>query len=149
MRGALFNALGDLSGLTVLDAYGGSGALAYEAISRGAISVVTVEKALLAYRTIVKNVEALSLRGQVKTVRANVSTWSDSNSELQFDVVLADPPYDDIRPNVLEKLVRHLKSGGILAVSWPGSEEPPQLKGVTFLKSMSYGDSQLLFFRQS
>ena len=42
-RGGLFNALGDISGLTVLDAFAGSGALSFEAISRGAESVIAVD----------------------------------------------------------------------------------------------------------
>ena len=58
MRGALFNVLGDIEGLTLLDAFSGSGAISFEAISRGARSVQAVEKAVLAYRTICKNIEA-------------------------------------------------------------------------------------------
>lgn len=149
MRGALFNALGELSGLHVLDAYAGSGAVTYEAISRGAASVVAVEKSVLAYRTIIKNTESLDLDEKVKASRANISTWSDNNADLQFDVVLADPPYNDIRPNVLEKLARHLKPGGVYTLSWPGSEEALKLKGLSLLKTMSYGDSKLLVYRQS
>lgn len=147
MRGALFNALGDLSGLTVLDAYGGSGALAYEAISRGASSVITVEKSVMAYRTVQRNLVELDLGEVIKATRANVSTWSDNKADLQFDVVLADPPYNDIRPDILEKLTRHVKPSGIFVVSWPGSEEPPEFSGLKLLKVLEYGDSKLVFFR--
>jgi 16S rRNA (guanine966-N2)-methyltransferase len=44
VRGALFNALGDIEGLTFLDAFAGSGALSFEAASRGAKSVIAIDK---------------------------------------------------------------------------------------------------------
>ncbi|HKX24038.1 MAG TPA: RsmD family RNA methyltransferase, partial [Candidatus Saccharimonadales bacterium] len=56
VRGAMFNALGDIEGLTVLDAFAGSGALAFEAISRGAKSVVVVERDKRAQRIIAENI---------------------------------------------------------------------------------------------
>ncbi len=146
-RGALFNTLGDMTDLTVLDAYGGSGALAFEAVSRGANQATTVEKSVLAYRTIKRNIEILGLEEQVKATRANVSTWSDNNSELEFDVVIADPPYNDIRPNILKKLVRHVRASGTFVLSWPGSEEPPSFDGLDLIKVNDYGDIKLIFFR--
>lgn len=149
MRGALFNVLGDINGLTFLDAYAGSGAMAYEAISRGASKATTVEKSILAYRTIKNNVETLSLGEQIKATRANITTWSDNNVDLEFDVVIADPPYNDIKPNVLEKLVRHLKKDGIYVLSWPGSEDIEDIKGLEIIKHTDYGDSKLVFFRKS
>lgn len=146
MRGALFNVLGDINGLRVLDAYAGSGAVSFEAVSRGAGPVQAVEKSVLAYRTIKKNIADLSLEEKIKSSRANVSSWSDNNESL-FDVIIADPPYDDIRFNVLSKLVRHLQPGGIFVLSWPGSEEVEAIAGLKIVKQADYGDSKLVFFR--
>jgi 16S rRNA (guanine966-N2)-methyltransferase len=149
MRGALFNALGDISGLRVLDAYSGSGAISFEAISRGAEFAQAIEKSVLAYRAIKKNIDTLDLEEQVKATRANVSTWSDNNDQLVFDVVIADPPYDDVRPNILEKLSRHLENGGIYVLSWPGSEEIENIRGLKIVKNSKYGDSQLVFYQKT
>jgi 16S rRNA (guanine(966)-N(2))-methyltransferase RsmD len=149
MRGALFNALGDIDGLTMLDAYAGSGAIAYDASSRGAKYVIAIEKSVLAYRTIKRNIDSLNLEDDVKATRANITTWSDNNIDLEFDVVVADPPYDDIKTNVLEKLARHLKRDGIYALSWPGSEEVEDLEGLKIIKDMRYGDSRLVFYRKT
>lgn len=146
MRGALFNALGDIDGLRVLDAYAGSGALSYEAISRGAAAVTAVEKSVLAYRTIKRNIEALSM-DSIHATRANVSTWSDNQVDTVFDIVLADPPYNDIRPDILAKLTRHLKPSGVFVVSWPGSEEPVHFSGVEMIKHLKHGDSSLVFYK--
>lgn len=149
VRGALFNALGDMAGLDVLDAFGGSGALAFEAVSRGADHAQVVESDVRAYKTIKDNIESLDVEQKVKATRANVSSWSDNNRDRQFDVVLVDPPYDDIRPDLIEKLVRHVKEGGLYVLSWPGSEEAPTLKGLKQVKNNKYGDSQLVFYAKT
>src|SRR3989344_2484990 len=105
-RGGLFNALGDISGLTLLDAFAGSGAISFEAVSRGAESVLTIELDKKAHATIQANIKQLFKRDTtfIKAIRANVSTWSDNNHDQQFDIVVCDPPYDDIKLDLLSKL---------------------------------------------
>src|SRR3954470_23836038 len=71
MRGALFNVLGDIEGLTFLDAFAGSGALAFEAASRGAKAVTAIEIDNSAHKTIGQNIKALHISTQVKAVKAN------------------------------------------------------------------------------
>jgi len=121
-RGALFNALGDIHGLSILDSFAGSGALSLEAVSRGAGKVLAIDIDVEAVKTIAKNVQALKLEDIITVRRKNISGWSRNNQNLQFDIVLADPPYDDIRPDVLDRLTVHVKPGGLLVISWPGSE---------------------------
>jgi 16S rRNA (guanine966-N2)-methyltransferase len=55
VRGALFNALGDIEGLSVLDAFAGSGALSFEAVSRGAKSVVRLIKTRPRFTKVIEN----------------------------------------------------------------------------------------------
>jgi len=148
VRGALFNTLGDITGLTVLDAYAGTGALSFEAISRGAISALAIDDDKDAYLCVVDNVEKLNLKEQVTVLRKNISGWSRNNQHKKFDVVLADPPYDDIMPNVIERLFGHLKPAGLLVLSWPGSEPTRQFDNVTVVTHKSYGDAQLVFYRK-
>ncbi len=149
MRGALFNTLGDITGLTVLDTYSGTGAMSFEAVSRGATSTVAIEVDKDAYLTIVKNTEDLNLRDEVMVLRKNISGWSRNNQHKQFDIVLADPPYNDIRPDVLERLIVHAKLGGIFVLSWPGAEPIRGMKGAEIISHKSYGDAQLVFYRRS
>src|SRR3982751_244511 len=76
VRGALFNVLGDIEGLTFLDAFAGSGALAFEAASRGAKSVVAVDNDSSAHKIIGQNIKDLRLEKIVKVTRANTGGWS-------------------------------------------------------------------------
>ncbi len=118
MRGALFNSLGDISGLTVLDAYAGSGAVGIEALSRGASFVMFIDQDKNAFNAISNNINNLEIKNS-KITRANIASWSDHNFETQFDIVIADPPYDAINLNHLMKLARNIKDGGIFVLSLP------------------------------
>lgn len=148
VRGALFNALGDLTGLTVLDAFAGSGACSIEAISRGAASVLAIDIDVEAVKTIAENLRQLGLEGVITLRRKNISGWSRNNQTSQFDVVLADPPYDDIRPDVLERLSAHVTPGGLYVLSWPGNEAVREFKGLEMISHKTYGDAQLVFYRK-
>jgi 16S rRNA (guanine966-N2)-methyltransferase len=148
VRGALFGMLGDIVGLTVLDAFAGSGALAIEAISRGAKSVVAVDIDKSAYQTIVENARKLEIESQLESIKKNVAIWSGQNLTKQFDLVLCDPPYDDLNRNILRKLPRHLTSNGIFVLSWPGKEKPPEFDNLEVKKTKTYGDIQLIFYQK-
>ncbi len=149
VRGGLFNALGDIEGLTVLDAFAGSGALSFEALSRGSKSATAIEVDKTAHDTVAKNVKSLGLTNQVKATRANVSSWSDNNLKKNFDLVFAAPPYDDLRPDLLQKLVKHAKPNGLYVLDWPGNLEPPKLSELKPIKQKNYGDAQLVFYRKT
>lgn len=149
MRGALFAVLGDIEGLTVLDTFAGTGALSYEALSRGAASSLLVDNDLQAQRAIEDNIRDLQIKTQAKLVKANVSGWSDNNPEAEFDLVLCDPPYDKLQISLIQKLVRHLSPGGTLVLSWPAAATPPELLGLRLLEQKNYGDAQLVFYRQT
>ena len=148
VRGALFNALGDLSGLTVLDAFAGSGACSLEAVSRGAAEVLAIDIDPEAVKTIAANVRALGLDDVITVRRKNISGWSRNNQHLQFNIVLADPPYTDIRPDVLERLTVHVATDGLFVLSWPGSEPVRAFPGFTVVSHKSYGDAQLVFYQR-
>ncbi len=148
IRGALFGVLGDIKGLTVLDAFSGSGALAIEAISRGASSSVAIEVDKGAHAIIVKNIAALGIEDRVKAVRAFANAWSTRHQIELFDLVLLDPPYDNIPYRDLKVLPRHLKDTGTMVLSWPGKAEVPKFDGLKIIQQKNYGDAQLVFFQK-
>jgi len=149
IRGALFNALGDIEGLTFLDAFAGSGALSFEAASRGASSVIAIEKDRASHSVIDRNIAELSLSEIVHAVRANAGGWSIHNMEKKFDVVLLAPPYDYLQENLLATLTkRHTKAGGLMVLDWPGKKELPEFAKTKIIEKKNYGDAQLAFYRK-
>lgn len=150
VRGALFNVLGDINELVVLDAFMGSGMVSLEAASRGAKSVVAVEIDNNLHSNFLKKLRNPSVGSDdIKAVRANVSSWSDNNQDELFDIVICDPPYDDVKAKLLEKLAKHTKTGGVVVYSLPPTAEflLPS-KGFDLLKQKNYGDATLHFYRR-
>jgi 16S rRNA (guanine966-N2)-methyltransferase len=146
-RGGIFGVLGDIKGLTVLDAFAGSGALAIEAISRGATSALAIEADKGAHRIITENCQVLGIQDRIKAVRAFVNAWSTRHQAERFDLVFADPPYKAIPYRDLKVLPRHLNESGTLVLSWPGGAEPLKFTDLYPAQTKNYGDTQLVFYQ--
>ena len=113
VRETLFNWLGqDLTGWSCLDAFAGTGALGFEAASRGATSVVLLEREPALVATL--RAAQARLRAHAVTVeRAEAVSWMRSGADDRFQLVLLDPPFDD--PSVLElalEAATHLVAAG-------------------------------------
>ena len=124
VRETLFNWLGqDLSGKACLDLFAGSGALGFEAASRGAKRVVMVERNPAAFRALAANASALHARAvELKRVDALEFLRADDG---RYDIVFLDPPFRaDFVPRVLPALVSHLAPGAIVHVE---ALRPPAL----------------------
>src|ERR1700756_415011 len=95
VREALFSILGadSLEGARVLDLFAGSGALAIEALSRGAAEATLVDSSAVAVDAIRRNLSALGLDAQVRRQRASVFLERARAAERQYDLVFLDPPY--------------------------------------------------------
>ena len=120
VRETLFNWLGqDLHGLGCLDLFAGSGALGFEAASRGASRVVLVERDQGAVRALRANAERLA-GSMIEVVPGDVNGYLSVAKE-RFDVVFLDPPFrQNVLPEVLARLPRVLKGGSRVYVEAPG-----------------------------
>lgn len=119
MRETLFNWLGQsLSGRTCLDLFAGSGALGFEAASRGASRVVMVESDRAAFSSLqdtLRNLNAAS----VELVRGDAFEYLRTGDE-RFDVVFLDPPFrQNALPALLEKLPPRLAAGARVYLEGP------------------------------
>lgn len=149
IRGAIFNALGDIDGLSVLDAYSGTGALGIEAISRGATKALAIEADKTASRTIKENASLLNISDKLHVSQIFVKAWTRRNTDKVFDIVFIDPPYNNVEPKDLLQLAKHAKKGGLIVLSLPpaagfrlGSSRQE------LLSHKNYGDSEVFFYRQ-
>lgn len=109
VRQALFAVLEPrLPGAHVLDLCAGSGAAGIEALSRGAASVLFIDLSRRAAEVIRRNLAGLDLvaHAEVRVADVGSSAASLAASERVFDLVIADPPYDDlvVRRNILRAL---------------------------------------------
>lgn len=149
VRTALFNTLGDISGLSILDAFAGSGALTFEAISRGAKNVMSLEIEKDAFEVIKENVKNLGISDKINLQHINARSWSYRNNSERFDIVFCDPPYNKLQETILEKLAKHTRDGGILVYSLPphGDIRLPE-DTYTLITTKTYGDAMLAFYRK-
>lgn len=149
VRGGLFNALGDITELTVFDPYAGSGALGFEALSRGAQSVMALDTDKQAFLTLLRNKKSLNFTQQFRVEQKASASWLRLNPDAQFDLVLADPPYDDLKLSDLQ-LVADVTSGqGTFVLSWPGGQNLPEFSGFEKVLEKDYGDAQLGFYHRT
>ncbi len=146
IRGALFNVIGDIEGQSFLDAFAGSGAIAIEALSRGAVGVHAVEINADSYEVLQANRDLVTDSNELQVHRANIKTWLKNQDRL-FDIVVADPPYDNVSMNALDVVANYVEVGGLLIVSLPPAEHA-KFKGFDKLDEKRYGNAKLVFYRR-
>jgi 16S rRNA (guanine966-N2)-methyltransferase len=145
VREAVFSILGDVSGARVLDLFCGTGALAIEALSRGAAEATLVDTHPAAAR---KNLEALELTDRAETVRADVARFLRRAGEGSYDLVLCDPPYRlaDRLTSELDLLVRRaLAAGGRVMIE--SSPDNPLQMTLPLSTERAYGDTMIRIYR--
>jgi 16S rRNA (guanine966-N2)-methyltransferase len=116
VKQTLFNWLGQsLLERVCLDAFAGSGALGFEAASRGAQQVILCEAQGETARSLAENAKRLGAQ-QCRVVHADVRLWLRTNG-LKFDVVFCDPPFlEAILDTFLAQLVPHLAEDALVYV---------------------------------
>ena len=157
-REALFSTLasefGDFDGLHVLDLYAGTGAIALEALSRGASIVHAVEKDESAAQAIEKNYENIKsaqCSGTFHLYTMGVHRFLQDRAQIRYHFIYVDPPYDLDDLDVVETLIA-LVSGGFLhpqaliavernsrvrEISWPD--------GLEQVREKNYGQATIFY----
>ncbi|WP_040811068.1 16S rRNA (guanine(966)-N(2))-methyltransferase RsmD [Nocardia concava] len=151
VREALFSLLHarmDFDGLHVLDLYAGSGALALEALSRGASHALMIESDRKAATIIRGNIGDLGLPGAELRQNSVTSVLSGTPPE-RYDLVFSDPPYA-LEVSDVESDLRALAENGWLhddaLIVVERSTRSPEItwpKGYTHLKSRDYGETRI------
>ncbi len=156
LRAAIFDLLGhDLSGLSFLELFAGSGAVGLEAISRGADKVVMVEHNDLNAKTIRENCELLGidLGGNCSLIHADAFTSVKRLSEEHkpFDIVFIDPPYGrKLAKKTLKLLTLRdiLHPQSLVLVQAEVSEKLEVPENFTVLTQRRYGSSYLTLLQR-
>jgi 16S rRNA (guanine966-N2)-methyltransferase len=142
VREALFSILGDVSGLDVLDLFAGSGALAIEALSRGAREATLVDSAPAAIAAIRSNLDSLGLEGHVHRQHALSFLRRARAAAWQYDLLFLDPPYRSVSSfaSRLSSALVPVLSPGARMVSESDRRVPMELN-LPLLDERNYGDT--------
>ena len=157
VREALFSSIthqvGDYSALNVLDLFAGSGALGFEALSRGAHRVTFIESDRKACECIGNNAEQLNVQ-TASIIQADVVHTVASTASALFDLVFIDPPYalsDDEMHGVLEHLATNawLSNDALVIVERSGKSIVDWPNFFTPLNNKTYGDTSIWYGQYS
>ncbi len=135
--------LGDVSGLEVLDLFAGTGALAIEALSRGASGATLVDVGTDAARA---NVEAVGLADRTEIVTGDALDFLRGD-DRRFDLILCDPPYRlaaRLGPDLDQLLPRHVRPGGRIVTE--GSAREPLELSLEPVRERRYGEALLRIY---
>ena len=147
VREALFSMLGDVSGLTVLDLFAGSGALGIEALSRGAARADFVDSGRRSTEAVRRNLEELGVEGGVHLTGA-LGWLARAEGVRSYDLVFCDPPYDSVgrlaRP-LAERLPAVLSEDARIVTE--SDKRAPLELPFPLLRERTYGDTRIAVYR--
>ena len=141
VRETLFNWLAPyIPGARCLDLFAGSGALSFEALSRGASHVTLIEKARPAYQALKSNLNTLEAKG-ANLIQADALAWlghslkdtssNDTKASQGFDIIFLDPPFKEalLQPcfDLLHSQQGWLKPKALVYLELPTEQIPPAL----------------------
>ncbi|QGY01769.1 16S rRNA (guanine(966)-N(2))-methyltransferase RsmD [Methylobacterium mesophilicum SR1.6/6] len=155
LRESLFNVLahayeGAVANARVLDLFAGTGALGFEALSRGAAYALLVDEGAEARAVIRSNIEMLGAEGMTRLFRRDATRLGPAGTAGRFSLVFCDPPYQrDLAPRALASAAAGdwLAAGALVIVeesevvrlAWPA--------GFTELERRVYGDTAVALAR--
>ena len=149
VRGAIFNILDKLvKKTTVLDLYAGSGALGYEALSRGAKSATFIDVADKAIDSIRENAKNLKVEDKVTVIKKDAVRFLKATKD-QFDIVFLDPPYANFNEDLVGYTQNVIKAGGFLVISCSSKQLLSDTIG-SLSKQLErvYGDTKIAYFQK-
>ena len=152
VREALFSILTDVAGDSVLDLYAGTGALALEALSRGAARAVLVEHDRAALEALRANVAALDVGAVTHVVPSRLPRALVSVLERgPFELVFCDPPWAnrEAAGDVLARLAAEggLAPGARVVLEHAAKDAEPAVLGLDVSDRRAWGDTAVTLFR--
>jgi 16S rRNA (guanine966-N2)-methyltransferase len=152
LRETLFNVLAPrVEGARVLDAYAGTGALGFEALSRDAAHVVFVDADSRATAAIARTASAWGVEEGYTIHAGDAVEWLRRLAHgPRFDLILLDPPYSlpQLR-DALDAAAGCLSETGVLVLERATRREPDDVRSLERVRDLRAGDSTLTFYRRA
>lgn len=155
VRQSLFNILGDVSGATILDLFAGTGALAFESLSRGAKKAWLFESDETCLEAIRQSAEKLRMADRLEVVPGDLFSSIRKAAGADADVAFVDPPYAMIdeeaaRPRfarLLADLRPSLRQAATVIIEHRDRAQVPEVEGFEITDRREYGQTVLTFLR--
>lgn len=157
VRQSIFNILAhEIPEAKVIDLFCGCGSLGLEALSRGAESVVFVDVSEKSIRSLQQNLKSLDLKSEVIQADWHTALNKLRESGRSFDLVFADPPYHDVKPEWIARQVfpdalktdrdtpALLGPEGILIIE--SEADAPPVESARLLKERTFGQTKVSFY---
>jgi len=151
VREAAFNMIqGRVAGGRVLDLFAGSGAMGFEALSRGAAYAVFADRDREAAEAITANAKALRLEGRCECLRMDwrSAVLALNGTASRFDLIFLDPPYSQALGEVLGALAASglLAREGVIVAEHASAMRPETAQGLRAIRTRAYGESALTVY---
>jgi 16S rRNA (guanine966-N2)-methyltransferase len=149
LRETLFNILQmRIAGARVLDVFSGTGAVALEALSRGAVAATCIERDRRAAALIAENAALCRESERCAIIRDDVErAFLKPLPGGPFDIVVLDPPYDYAPLEAaVANAAQQRAEGGIVVLEHASRVTPPQPAGIQLTRTVTSGDSALTFY---
>ncbi|WLS09491.1 16S rRNA (guanine(966)-N(2))-methyltransferase RsmD [Shinella sumterensis] len=154
-RESLFNILSHaypeaLDGTRVLDLFAGTGAVGFEALSRGARAVLFVEQGVEGRGLLHANTESLGVIGRAKIFRRDATSLGGIGTMEPFDFLFADPPYaKGLGERALDAAARGgwLVDGALAILEERADIQPAAVDGFELLEVRTFGETRMHFYR--
>ena len=141
VRKSIYDRFNNLESKSVLDLFSGSGTIGFEALSRGAKSIVFVEKNIKIFQMLIKNSKKFP---KTNMKFYNMDAFSFLKLKSTFDFIYADPPYGKYNVNLLvEKILGRLNHNGVFILECQKKENL-----IPNSKTLDFGNSRLLIWEK-
>lgn len=137
-----------LDGTRVVDLFAGTGALGFEALSRGAAAALFVEPSAQGRGLIRKTMHDLGLQGVAKVFRRDATRLGPVGTMAPFDLAFADPPYGEALGEAALRALRQgawLRPGAMIVLEEHANAVPALPAGFALLERRQVGDTALFF----
>lgn len=136
----------------VLDLFAGSGQLGIEAISNGAKLCYFIDNNNEVIKTLNKNISNLKIKDNSRII---LSDWKKflndlANSNIKFDLIFVDPPYDyDVYEKILDKVssLNLLNKGGLIILEHHNLKLNDKYNNLTLYKQKKYGNKSVNIYK--
>ena len=140
----------DLSDISVLDLFAGSGSLGIESLSRGAKSADFVELSKNAYKQILKNIYNTSFQDKSQVFNTSAERFIHLEKFNKYDLIFVFPPYDQTNIRTVRNAAELLNKNGMLILEHHKKFKPAQrIKGLSYLFTKTYSITSLSFYIKS